>query len=340
MWPQALPQMFLSRKGAGEPGACILAGLLSDRLEGTWRLRPRRQQLFWALLHENAKRLLIVSVGGRTCHHPFAHGACYCDLSGGAVAWFQRNRWFGAARHTGTLSGVMLAGAIGRTRTRASEWSTPATLLAADLATNPRNAKLWHNRGVDFEHRGLHAEAELMYRGALQVNPRHTGAMNNLGLQARRSGRYSEAADLFRASLRTVEMVPNHRANHRLAYDQSMAATNLATMMLMGHAVESDEDEAFGLLRWAVKEAPTNFDAHLNLGLALAQGRRHQEDTLAEWALAQAIALQPTSAAAYGALAHLQHHQGRLEEAAKGYTKSLSLAENPDIRANLNLIKN
>lgn len=128
------------------------------------------------------------------------------------------------------------------------------------------------------EDRGDHAEAEALYRRALDVDPALAAAMTNLGNLRHRAGDAAEARALYQ---RALEHDPS----------QSEARYNLGN--LLDDAGETEL--AIAELRRVCQAAPDFADAHYNLGLALArvggtaQARRHLERYLeldggSEWA--------------------------------------------------------
>lgn len=122
------------------------------------------------------------------------------------------------------------------------------------------------------------AEAEALYRRALDIDPGLAAAMTNLGNLRHRAGDLTEARALYEKAL---------------AHDpgQTEARYNLGNLL-----DDSGETElAIAELRRVCQAAPEFADAHYNLGLALArvggaiQARRHLErylelDTGSEWA--------------------------------------------------------
>ncbi|MBK7073719.1 MAG: tetratricopeptide repeat protein [Myxococcales bacterium] len=128
------------------------------------------------------------------------------------------------------------------------------------------------------EDRGDAAEAEALYRRALDIDPGLAAAMTNLGNLRHRGGDLAEARALYEQAL---------------AHDpgQTEARYNLGNLL-----DDSGETElAIAELRRVCQAAPEFADAHYNLGLALArvggasQARRHLErylelDDGSEWA--------------------------------------------------------
>ncbi len=128
------------------------------------------------------------------------------------------------------------------------------------------------------EDRADAAEAEALYRRALDIDPGLAAAMTNLGNLRHRAGDLAEARALYEQAL---------------AHDpgQTEARYNLGNLL-----DDSGETElAIAELRRVCQAAPEFADAHYNLGLALArvggasQARRHLErylelDAGSEWA--------------------------------------------------------
>lgn len=80
----------------------------------------------------------------------------------------------GAAKPGGVGAGVIVAVVLllacgWRSHVRCHDWFDHATLTAADVATNPRNAKLWYDRGVVLAGSGQTEEADAAMRRAAEL---------------------------------------------------------------------------------------------------------------------------------------------------------------------------
>jgi tetratricopeptide (TPR) repeat protein len=159
-----------------------------------------------------------------------------------------------------------------------------AEAVPAPVADDPTEANLGPTAYTCFmeacaaEDRGDAAEAEALYRRALDVDPALAAAMTNLGNLRHRAGDPTEARALYERAL-----------EHDPA--QSEARYNLGN--LLDDAGETEL--AIAELRRVCQASPDFADAHYNLGLALArvggtaQAKRHLErylelDTASEWA--------------------------------------------------------
>ncbi len=117
-----------------------------------------------------------------------------------------------------------------------------------------------HNlRGIELADRGWLDEAEKEFRKAINVAPDSPHAYDNLGTILADRGHPLEALDLF---LRAIACAPNIASTH-----------HYLACFLSEHAAALTEAQ----FRRAIELDPLSVDAHLNLGLALATHRRHQE---------------------------------------------------------------
>lgn len=152
---------------------------------------------------------------------------------------------------------------------------------------------------------GRPAEAEALYRVALERDPAHASAHNNLANLMREQRRLDEAEAQYRLALQAD---PRHLH----------ALTNLGSLL----AMQRRPDEAEPLLREALAVAPDSVDVLSNLGTLLDDvGRRDEAEAL----YARALSLDPDHAGALSNLGSLLMHQGRLEEAERHIRRALEL---------------
>jgi predicted O-linked N-acetylglucosamine transferase (SPINDLY family) len=185
---------------------------------------------------------------------------------------------------------------------------------------------------------GRLGEAETRYRRVLAQQPRQADALHYLGLIAYRARRYDMAADLIGQA---VSEAP----------DSAPAHVNLGNALLMQRRAR----EAEAAFRRALALDPREADAAFNLGNLL---RGERQPAAAEAAYAEALARNPhhagalanlanlrlaqqrtaEAARAFGELGNLLQDLGRGEEAADAYRKSLALAPDPAVEAQLALL--
>ena len=120
-----------------------------------------------------------------------------------------------------------------------------------------------HNlRGIELADRGWLDEAEKEFRKAIQVAPESPHAYDNLGTILADRGQPLDALDLF---LRAIQCAPHLSSTH-----------HYLACFLSEHAAALTEAQ----FRKAIELDPHSVDAHLNLGLAMATQKRHQEALL------------------------------------------------------------
>jgi len=212
-------------------------------------------------------------------------------------------------------------------------------LYRRGLEIAPDDAELRNALGWTLFQDGRPAEAVAEYTHALAANPHHAKAHNNLALALVELGRLEEAASHFQRSLEIEPRAEIYsdlgftlarmgkseeaRANYRkaLALDPNCASAhvNLAVAAVQ----EGKFGEAELHYRHALHGRPTA-ETHNGLGYVLSrQGRT--DEAVAEFE--KAIDLDARFTPAYNNLAETLAAQGRLEDAARYYTRSL--AEKP-----------
>lgn len=120
-----------------------------------------------------------------------------------------------------------------------------------------------HNlRGIELAERGWLDEAEKEFRKAIDIAPSSPHAYDNLGTILADRGHPLDALDMF---LKAIQCAPDIASTH-----------HYLACFLSEHATELTEAQ----FRRAIELDPHSVDAHLNLGLAMATQRRHQEALL------------------------------------------------------------
>ena len=207
------------------------------------------------------------------------------------------------------------------------------------LKIAPDNIELHNSLGWTLFQAGRPEEAVVEYKAALALDPKHAKAHNNLALSLVELGELEEAAQHFQASLAiepkaeiysdlgfTQARLGNAQdalANYQkaLALDPNCASAhaNLAVSFVQS----GDLAQAETHYRQALAGRPTA-EIHNGLGFVLAREGR-SADAIAEFRTA--IDLDPKFTPAYNNLAEALVREGKLQEAADAYQRSL--AEKP-----------
>jgi predicted O-linked N-acetylglucosamine transferase (SPINDLY family) len=187
---------------------------------------------------------------------------------------------------------------------------------------------------------GRLAEAETLYRLALEQYPEHAGALHLLGVLACQAGRLDDAVDLIGRAIAVEPGVAAYHSNRaevcRRAgrWDDAIAGFQRA-IALDGNVAQTHAnlagalwgagrlDEAIAAARQAIALEPDCSDAYANLGNALKDQRRFDE---AIAALERAVAIRPDFALAYNNLGCALIERGDPEAAAAVLGRAIALA--------------
>jgi 2-polyprenyl-3-methyl-5-hydroxy-6-metoxy-1,4-benzoquinol methylase/Flp pilus assembly protein TadD len=161
---------------------------------------------------------------------------------------------------------------------------------------------------------GRLAEAENVFRGALQIDPKHSGCLNSLGILAHQCG-YPEAAIML---ISQAIAVNNRVADYH--YNLGLVFAGLGRM-----------DEAVAHNRRAVSLDPGNADAQTNLGGALAARGQWNEAALH---FRRALDRRLDVALAYQNLATALLAQGKHEEGLQVIARGLAVEETDTLKQN------
>jgi tetratricopeptide (TPR) repeat protein len=186
---------------------------------------------------------------------------------------------------------------------------------------------------------GAAAEAEALYRQALEADPHHPDALQLLGLLASARGQHEEAVAFLR---RAVAAAPDRADLHgklglvckeagqlreaeaclrrALALDARDADNQHVLGAVLGE--QGDLDGALACFRAAVRLRPSLAQAHVNLGRALI---KKQDYAAAIAAFQEALRLQPEHGEAYQGLAGALVRSGQPAEAVVNYEQALRL---------------
>ncbi|MEP7068328.1 MAG: tetratricopeptide repeat protein [Usitatibacter sp.] len=171
-------------------------------------------------------------------------------------------------------------------------------------------------RGIGHHRAGRFAEAEALYRHALQIAPDHPDALHLLGGIAEAEGRFDEALDRYR---RALTQDPGNAMGH----------DGLGRVLL----AQGKSQEASASMARAVALAPLS--AHLHYNLAVALSKLGQRDA-AIASYRKALSLKPDYAEAHNNLGVELEQHGMREQAVACYHSALRLRPDyPDAWHNL-----
>jgi tetratricopeptide (TPR) repeat protein len=204
------------------------------------------------------------------------------------------------------------------------------------LASNPQNPAFTALQSGDV------AQAEQLYRKALEQNPADLDAHLNLGTALQSLGKQAEAAAQFEAAL---ALDPNNadtrlKLGNTLAaqgklieaglqYEQSLALQpgNAHAHMNLGNVLQSLSRPSDAILCYdrAIQCDPKLADIYLNYGNALhSQANRSQAKEMYQ----KALVLQPKFATAHMNLGRVLEEEKQLDEAITSYHRALALQPN------------
>lgn len=228
----------------------------------------------------------------------------------------------------------------GTANQRTGDLAGAQRLFRRGLELAPGDAELHNALGWSLFQDGKPGDAVVEYKRALEADPEHAKAHNNLALALVELGRLQDAAGHFSSSLELAPraeiysdlgftqarmgMHDRAEANYRraLELDPNCASAhfNLAVELVRNGALK----EAEAHYRKAVPLRPTA-EVHNGLGFALDLQKRTDE-ALAEFH--RALELDPDYVPALNNLASTLARQGKLDEAASYYQRSLAAKPN------------
>jgi protein O-GlcNAc transferase len=173
------------------------------------------------------------------------------------------------------------------------------------------NIQALYEEAVRRQMTGPLAEAEHLYRKALDIDPRHAASLHGLGSLALQGQRYDVAVDLIAQAIAVDGAVGGYHFNLGLAYQN-----------------QGRHDAAIAAYRRSLILKPKLADAHINLGL-LFMRLGMPDDAIAH--LGQAVALRPDAAAIHHHLGNVLKSRGRRREAVIHYRKTAALTPGYDI---------
>lgn len=185
------------------------------------------------------------------------------------------------------------------------DYAAEIAALTDAIASNPRNAIYWNNRGWARRRHGDTDAALFDFDRAIQIQPDYLQARVNRAELLRRLGRRQESEQ---AMYEIVRLDPNFA--HGLY--------NLAVSLLESQRFE----EALALINKAIAIEATDADYYVIRG-ALFEGLNRKEEALAEFT--RAIGMDGNHAKAYLMRGNMQFDLGRLKTAVADYSRVLQI---------------
>jgi tetratricopeptide (TPR) repeat protein len=179
------------------------------------------------------------------------------------------------------------------------------------IAAQTRNEWVYISQGEALRQQGELAQAELMFRKALQVNPHSDLAYAELGHLFRAQGRFNDAEESYKRSLAISP------GNDALCVDFADFYQGLGKLQ-----------EAAELLNNAIAINPNDGLAYSKLGQVYRKQGRPAE---AEVALKNAVALNPKDAASFRVLGWLYRENGNLAKAEESLKNSLAVSPDDQV---------
>ena len=188
---------------------------------------------------------------------------------------------------------------------RAKDWANAERMYRKALEINAKSAEAHYSLAVMLVARGKLDEAIAHYQKAIEIKPDFAEAHNNLGLALAGSGHVDDALVHYQ---KAVEIEPkNVRA--QVNYADALAGRGMIA-------------EAIAHYRNALAIDADDVVAHNNLGLALA-GQGQVDEAVAQYR--KALEINPDYALAHNNLAMSLASRGQIDEAITHYQKALEL---------------
>lgn len=217
--------------------------------------------------------------------------------------------WIAMALQSCQRAGAEPAGAtcLGTVFNGTGRYDEAEAQFQRSLQGDPTNDEAYRGLAFAYEHKNQMAEAEKIYRRAIEVRSGYWASYNWLGTFLYRQGRYQEAAQAF--SQAAV-----------LAPDNARVHSNLGGIALaMGRY-----DDAIEALESSVRIQPSQ-DAYANLGAAYLYLRKFEQ---ASAACEEAVKLDQGEYSVWGNLADAYYWQpGRRQQSQAAYRNAITLGE-------------
>ena len=173
------------------------------------------------------------------------------------------------------------------------------------MATNKTALNQAMNQAQAHERAGRFGEAEVAYRQIITVDQSFHPAYHALGLLAFNAGNLPMAADLLKAAVALDKKTPLYQRNY------GEMCRRLGRL-----------DESIAAGKAACKLAPTDIDAHYNLGLAYTDAKEYEH---AINAYRKALKLDSKHGLSWNNLGSALEQQGDKTAALEAYTKAVAL---------------
>ena len=173
------------------------------------------------------------------------------------------------------------------------------------MATNKTALNQAMNQAQMHERAGRFGEAEVAYRQIISTDQSFHPAYHALGLLAFNAGNLPMAADLLKAAVALDKKIPLYQRNY------GEMCRRLGRL-----------DESIAAGKAACKLAPTDIDAHYNLGLAYTDAKEYEH---AINAYRKALKLDSKHGLSWNNLGSALEQQGDKTAALEAYTKAVAL---------------
>ena len=179
-------------------------------------------------------------------------------------------------------------------------------VLNAALASIPKAAVAFYEKGLEFARSGETDKAIEQFKRAVELHPDFALALNELGVQYMRKGEFNKAADALGKVVQLSPDPPEPRLNYGIA------------LFNQGKAPEAEIQ-----LRDAVKKNDNSFAAHHYLGMTLVKKKNYAD---AEIELRRAIELGgPKAVLTHKVLGGVYWQVGKFQQAAEELEMYLKL---------------
>ncbi len=194
----------------------------------------------------------------------------------------------------GIVFSALVALLMGVAYVQAGYWKNSVTLYQRALAVTKDNAVVENNIGEVLSEQGRTDEAIVHFRAAMRINPGYATHQVNLAATLIKGGQYEEGIALCRDLIARWPALPrpHHdlglgllrlvkaetaRGSHPSPPGGSPTSGGIALDPVMTAKLRTMRAEGITQLREALRLDPESGDAHLNLGVAMAEDRKFDE---------------------------------------------------------------